>query len=144
MPYLPSELPKPVPTLDTREWWEACKRHELVFQRCTECATLRHPPGPVCGQCHSFAYDWQRSAGRGKVFSFSIVHYALVPALQDRVPYNVSVIELDDAPSVRLISNVVDVAARKLDVGLAVEVIWEEVGELTLPRFRRASSAAGG
>jgi uncharacterized OB-fold protein len=66
------------------------------------------------------------------------VHHVYLPSLQDRVPYNVSVVTLDDAPGVRLVTNVIDVTAAELAIDLAVELVWEAAGEQTLPRFRRA------
>jgi hypothetical protein len=138
MAYLPNDMPAPTPTLDNEAWWQACRRRELVFQSCSSCAALRHPPSPICPRCHAFDHDWQESAGRGRVYSFTWVHHVYLPGLKDRVPYNVAVIVLDDAPGVRLVSNVVDVAPAELRVDLAVELVWEEAGEFTLPRFRKA------
>ena len=31
--------PLPKPTLDTKPYWDAAKRHELVIQRCKDCGT---------------------------------------------------------------------------------------------------------
>ena len=102
------------------------------------CGELRHPPGPVCRRCHGFDCEWQPSRGSGRVYSFTWVHHVYLPSLQDRVPYNVSVVTLDDAPGVRLVTNVIDVTPPELTIGLAVELVWEAAGEQMLPRFRRA------
>jgi uncharacterized OB-fold protein len=136
--YLPEDLAVPIPTLDNQAWWEACNRHELVFQRCARCGELRHPPGPACRRCHSFDCEWQPSRGRGTVYSFTWVHHVYLPRLQDRVPYDVSVVTLDDAPGVRLVTNVIDVTPQDLTIGLPVELVWEMAGEQAVPRFRRA------
>ena len=138
MSYLPEDLAAPIPTLDNQAWWDACNRRELVFQRCRACGELRHPPGPVCRRCHGFDCEWQRSRGRGHVYSFTWVHHVYLPSLQDRVPYNVSVVTLDDAPGVRLVTNIIDVTPPELSIGLAVALAWEAAGTQTLPRFRRA------
>jgi uncharacterized OB-fold protein len=138
MTYLPEDLASPIPTLDNQAWWDACNRRELVFQRCRGCGELRHPPGPVCRRCHGFDCEWQPSRGRGRVYSFTWVHHVYLPSLQDRVPYNVSIVTLDDARGVRLVTNVIDVTAAELTIGLPVELAWEAAGEQTLPRFRRA------
>jgi len=138
MSYLPEDLATPIPTLDNQEWWDACRRRELCFQRCTGCGDLRHPPSPACPRCHRFECEWRRSAGRGQVYSFTWVHHVYLPSLKDRVPYNVTIVTLDDAPGVRLITNIVDVTPAALTIGLAVEVAWEPTGDLVLPRFRTA------
>jgi uncharacterized OB-fold protein len=138
MPYLPPDLPRILPGRDDAPWWEALRRHELVIQRCAVCGTWRHPPGPVCAACHATAVRWERVSGRGRVFSFTVVHHAVHPSLAGRVPYNVVLVELPDAGRVRLVTNLIDVAPAEVQVGLDVEVVFEDLEDVTLPRFRRA------
>ena len=138
-PYLPAELPRLAPTRDDAAWWEALRHHELTVQRCRACGTWRHPPSPICPACRSSAARFERVSGRGRVFSYTIVHHAVHPALAGHLPYNVVLVELPDAGGVRLISNVVDVPPTDLRVGLEVEVVFEDLDDATtLPRFRRA------
>lgn len=66
-----------------------------------------------------------------------VVHRSTHPATDCSVPYNVSVIELDDCQGVLVTSNVVDCPAKSLRVGMPVELIWEETSPGTwLYRFR--------
>lgn len=53
-------------------------------------------------------------------------------------PYVVAVIELDDEPDVRLTSNVVDIAATEVELGLPVTVFFENWDDVWIPLFRRA------
>jgi hypothetical protein len=95
----------------------------------------------VCAACHSTDATWERVSGRGRVFSYTIVHHPVHPALAERVPYNVVLVELPDAGRVRIISNLVDVAPDDVRVGLEVEVTFEDIdADVTLPRFRRSGS----
>jgi len=55
------------------------------------------------------------------------------PAYQDRVRYNVSLIELDEG--LWMVSNVVNCDAEKVYTGMPLEVIYEDLGEYTLPKF---------
>ncbi len=137
-PYLPGELPRILPGRDDAPWWEALRRHQLLVQRCATCGAWRHPPAPLCASCHSTAVRWQQTSGGGRVFSYTIVHHAVHPALADRVPYNVVLVELPDAGGVRIISNLIDVPPQEVVVGLEVEVVFEDLDDVTLPRFRRA------
>jgi len=137
MPYLPADLPRIAPGRDEAPWWEALARHELVVQRCARCGTWRHPPAPLCAACHATAARFERVSGRGRVFTYTIVHHAVHPLLADRVPYNVVVVELPDAGGVHLISNLIDVPAAELRVGLEVQVGFEDLDDgVTLARFR--------
>jgi uncharacterized OB-fold protein len=135
--FFPDEMPMPAADAETAGWWEQAARHRLVVQRCLACGTDRHPPGPVCPACHSTEAAWAELPGTGTVYTFALVHQAFVPALGDRVPYVVAVIEPDGAQGVRLVSNVVGVDPGQVRIGLPVTVVWEDMGpELSLPRFR--------
>jgi uncharacterized OB-fold protein len=137
------ELAKIGPSAVTRPFWEACARRELRLQRCSSCGRFRHPPLPGCPRCGSPESDWPLLSGRGRVFSYTVVHHPALPALQGDVPYNVVVVELADAPGARLISNLLDVRPSALAIGLEVEIAWDEVrADLVLPRFRAVGGAA--
>ena len=66
---------KPLPARRgyAREFYEYCRKHELRFQRCTECGTWRHIPRDLCAKCSSTRWEWGKSSGRGKVFSWTTV-----------------------------------------------------------------------
>ena len=78
--------------------------------------------------------------GRGRVFTFTMVHHAAFPALAAELPYNVSAVVLDDVPGVRLVTNVVSVARDALRIDLPVTLAWDEPQPgVVLPRFRPAT-----
>jgi hypothetical protein len=56
-------------------------------------------------------------------------------------PYVVAMIEIDEEPDVRVVSNVVDVAPAALTVGLPVEVFFEERDDVWVPLFRPLEGA---
>jgi uncharacterized OB-fold protein len=127
------------PDATTAPFWDACRRRELRLQRCADCGAFRQPPSPGCPHCGSARSDWPLLSGRGTVFSYTIVHHAAVPPLAAELPYNVVVVELDDAPGARLISNVLGVGPSDVSVGMRVELAWDDAGpDIVLPRFRRA------
>jgi len=52
-----------------------------------------------------------------------------------------SVISLEGSGGLRIMSNLVDVDPEKIEIGMPVEVVWEDMSEdLAVPRFRPASS----
>ena len=125
------------PDADTREFWEHCRRRELRFQRCAACGRFRQPPLPGCPRCASSAHEWVQVGGRGRVFSYTVVHHAAVPVIQDDVPYVVIVVEFDEAPGARLVSNLIDAPADAARIGLRVDLVWDDVAaDVVLPRFR--------
>ena len=134
-------MPPPAPDEVTAPFWQACRERRLVVQRCTDCETHRAPPSAVCADCGSFGFTFDESAGRGRVFTYTVVYHAGHPAVMDAVPYAVAVVRLDDCGGVKLISNVVGCSYDEVRVDMPVEVVWDEVSaDLTVPRFRPAAA----
>src|SRR5262249_3763086 len=99
-----SEYKLPLPRMHgpAQDFYGFCKRHELRFQRCTQCGTWRHIPRDMCASCGSFGFEWARSSGRGKVFSWTTIAQPFLPQFAPLVPYAAAVIELDEG--VRMVS----------------------------------------
>ena len=131
---------KPLPRVDeeSRGWWEALARHELYFQRCRDCGTKRLYARAVCTSCMSSATGWVRASGRGRVYTFTVTHQNQAPGFREELPYVLALVELDEGP--RLMTNVVGCAPDAVRIGMAVEVVFDDVTpEVTLPKFRPAS-----
>ncbi len=129
--------PLPKPTADSAGFWEGCKRHELVIQQCTDCGKYRHYPQPMCPACHSMNREWSRVSGKGKIYTYVRCPQAFHPGWADEAPYGVVTVELDEG--VRMVSNMVDVKPEDLEIGMPVEVVFEDVtDEVTLPKFKLA------
>lgn len=138
MPYMPQGMPLPKPSGDDAPFWEATRKHELVIQRCSKCGTFRHLPAVACYNCQSFDHEWVRVSGKGVIFSYINIFHPVHPAVKERVPYNVVLVELPDAGNVRLIGNIVDTPFEALYVGMPVEVFFEDIDEqTTLPQWKR-------
>lgn len=133
--FFPDSMPPPMADSTTLPWWEAAAEHRLVVQRCTACNATRIPPAPVCSQCRSAEADWQEVSGRGEVYTYTLVHRPI--AMDQKLPYVIAVIALEGSGGLRMISNIVDVDADAVEIGMAVELVWEEMSEeLAVPRFR--------
>jgi len=129
---------KPLPLMDgfAEEFYAYCKRGELRFQRCTACGRWRHVPRHKCSACGAWEWEWAKSSGRGKVFSWTVARRPMHPAFTE-VPYAPAIIALEEGT--RLVSWVVDCAPEDLEMGMPVEVFFDAVTpEVTLPKFRRA------
>ena len=133
-----SPIPRPLPRMDglNGDFYRECARQRrLVFQRCQECGTLRHPPRVLCAECGSDQVSWAPSAGRGTIFSWTVTHQAPHPAFADQVPYAVVVAELEEGA--RIVASLRELVPADLELGLAVEVVLEEVSEgVLLPCVR--------
>jgi len=105
------------------EFYAYCSRGELRVQRC-ECGTWRHPPRVRCASCCSDRWVWQQSSGRGRVFSWTVVHQAMHPAFVDRVPYALVVVETEEG--MRVVTFLGDADPSVLHLELPVELGFEE------------------
>lgn len=134
-------LPQPIPDDDSLAFWEGCRARRLLLQRCFSCAAWRYPPRPICPQCGALDAEWVQVNGRGFIYSWVVAYHPVHPAVVNRVPYNVVLIELDEGP--RVVSNLLDTPPGDIIAGQRVEVVFQPVtAQLTLPLFKRIAEAA--
>ncbi len=136
MSLFPDGMPRPIADALTEPYWDAAREHRLVIQRCRSCHAFRHLPHELCGSCRSPEYEWVESAGRGRVFTYTIVGHSVHEATAGAVPYNVVVVELDDCGGVLVTGNVIDREPDHIAIGLPVEVAFDDVtDDVTVVRF---------
>lgn len=127
-----SQIPLPRPTALSKPHWDGCREGVLKVQRCVDCQALTFIPQPLCGQCQSKNMSWVESTGKGKVYSYTIVHRP--PRPQFATPYIVAIIEL--AEGWHMLSNVIECDHEKIHVDMPVEVVFKvQSEEITLPMF---------
>ena len=128
---------KPLPGIDAenKPFWDYSKQHELRMQKCSQCGKLRYPVTSICPYCLHPESEWIKLSGKGKVYSFAIVHRAPHPAFADKVPYAVAIIETEEGT--RLTSNIFGIKPEDVRVGMPVEVVFEDLNdEVALPQFK--------
>lgn len=131
-----TRLPAPVSNADSKVYWDAAARGELVLKRCTVCTKRHFPPRYLCPTCWSETLEWTRSTGKGAVHTFTVMHRAPMPAFGERLPYVVALIDLDEGP--RMMANILGEDALETKVGDRVSVCFEaRDGGMKLPQFRR-------
>jgi uncharacterized OB-fold protein len=137
--FFPDSMPPPMANATTLPWWEAAAEHRLVVQRCTASDQTRFPPAPLCPECRSFESDWKEVSGKGEVYTYTAVHRPI--AAEQTLPFVIAVIALEGSGGVRIMSNLVAVEPDAIEIGMAVEVVWEDMSaDLAIPRFRPVSS----
>jgi uncharacterized protein len=120
-----------------RDFWTAGVRGELRFWRCRHDGFYIHPWQPICPVCHSKDLQTEPVSGRATVASFSINYQAWMPGPE--LPYVVAIIEIVEQPSVRLTTNLVNLAPEDARIGMPVRVVFERHddpdGDIYLPLF---------
>jgi uncharacterized OB-fold protein len=130
--------PLPVPTPETRHFWEGCQNGELRLQRCKDCGDVYFPPQPFCPNCISRNVAVFQASGQATLHSYVIDHRPIADISDG--PIAIAVVELAEGP--RMMSNVRDLpqTPEALILDMPLEVVFEKQNdEITLPFFRPAS-----
>jgi uncharacterized OB-fold protein len=128
----------PVPLLndDNRDFWTGGRDGELRIIRCNECGYYIHPPSPRCPRCLGDDVEPSPVSGRGVVYTYTINQRAWSPGLE--VPYVIAIVQLDEQPDLRLMTNIVGCSADDVAIDMPVRVEFREQGEAFVPVFRPA------
>jgi acetyl-CoA acetyltransferase/uncharacterized OB-fold protein len=131
--------PLPELTPDTSWFWTSGEDGHLRIQRCTDCATLVHPPVPICPNCRS--RDWEPSvvSGTGSVVGFTVNEHQWHPAFPP--PYVLAVVALAEDADVRLTTSLVGCDPDDVHIGQAVSVRFEHDHDVWLPLFEPTGGA---
>lgn len=127
------------------EFWAGTARGELLVQACGACGAWRMPPRPMCPKCRSVEVRWDRTSGRGRIWSFIVPHPPLLPAFAQLAPYNAIVVELEEDASIRYAGNLVasadgpinEIDPATIRIGEPVRVVFCAVEDVMLPRWVR-------
>ena len=126
--------PIPVPTPISKPFWDGAKQHRLLLQRCAN-GDVFYYARSHCPVCLSNQLEWFDASGKGTVYSFTVARRATAPEFEADVPYTIGVIELAEGP--RMTSLVVEADPDSVRIGMAVEVVFDDINDETaLPYFR--------
>ncbi|HXA96248.1 MAG TPA: Zn-ribbon domain-containing OB-fold protein [Candidatus Dormibacteraeota bacterium] len=108
-------IPAPTPTPETAAFWEAAAKGRLLVKFCTACGKPHHYPRAICPFCNSDRTEWRDSAGRGTIYSFSVMRRA-------SPPYVLAYVTLEEG--VTMMTNLVDCDFDALRIGQPVRVVF--------------------
>lgn len=125
----------PVPTPETKHFWDGARESKLLLQRCEECERAYFPPRPHCPRCGTSRVTVFPASGRARLYSYTIDHINL----RDGSPVAVGVAELEEG--VRMMCNLleVDQTPEALQLDMPLQVVFQKINdEITLPQFKPA------
>ena len=136
--------PRPVPKPDevTAFFWDAAGAGRLELQRCGCCELYQYPPDVACVHCQGTDLTPAPVSGRGSLYSYTRVDRAFHAGFAEKLPYVIGLVELEEQPGLKLLTNIVGADPAQLKVGLPVEVTFEARRDMTLPQFRPAREQA--
>ncbi len=124
--------PRPAINRDNAFFWEGTRQNKLLVQQCSSCGEMRHPPGAMCPDCRSLEWETVEMSGRGEIYSFVNLHHPAVPPFDS--PNPIALVELEEG--IRIVAGLIDIKPRDVKIGLSVEVVFEEDGDITVALFR--------
>lgn len=127
---------RPVDDEFAGSFWSGARDHQLLIDRCQDCAFWIHHPRPMCPRCLGTNVTPEPVSGRGTIATHAITHRPPVPTDPDELPVLHVVVELEEQEGLRVASTLV--GHEPPTIGAPVEVVFEDHDGFTLPRFRLA------
>jgi uncharacterized OB-fold protein len=82
------------PLSDT--YYEGLERGELLIQTCRGCGTDNMYPRARCPVCYEPELDWKRAAGRGSLYSYTVLRAGPPTGFEGELPYGLGVVRLEE------------------------------------------------
>lgn len=124
----------PAPDHETQPWWDAAAEGRLVYKHCTACGHSFLYPRAFCPECWSEDVEWAESAGRGTVYTYSVVRQNDLPPFNERVPFVIAMVDLDEGP--RLMTNIEGCEPEDVKIGMPVQVDYVDESDYVKPVFK--------
>jgi uncharacterized OB-fold protein len=125
----------PVIDVESAPFWAGTRQHKFLIRHCNACGRSHFYPRHACPHCWSDNCEWRPSSGRGRIYSYTVIHHNEVLPFKEMLPYIVALIDLEEG--VRVTANIVEGTPEVMHVGMPVEVVYEHVTDaVTLPQFR--------
>lgn len=131
--------PKPLPTPETKHFWDGTKAGKLLLQRCGDTGQAYFPPRPFSPFTGTRDVEVFEASGRGTLLSY-VIHHRPAPGFTP--PYAIAVVKLEEGP--QMMTNIIDCpqTPEALVLDMPLEVAFVPLDDaITLPLFRPAGEA---
>ncbi|MXP24156.1 hypothetical protein GIY30_22730 [Gordonia sp. HNM0687] len=128
--------PAPWPAFESVEFWAGANEHKLKIQRCSETLNYIYPPDTVSPWTRRETLEYVEVSGRATLYSYAGLSQAFHAGFADHLPYVIALVELEEQPGLRMITNIVGTPLEELSIGLPLIVDFDDRGEQTVPVFR--------
>ncbi|MFC5589742.1 Zn-ribbon domain-containing OB-fold protein [Sporosarcina soli] len=121
---------RPLPKLDSvlfKPFLEGATKGKLLVQECQQTKKKIWPPRLISPYAPDAELRWVPIEGKGKVYTFNVVHRAFFPYYKEKVPYAIVIVELEDG--IRMLGNTMGINPNSISIGMPMEVAFEKVDE---------------
>ena len=130
---------KPLPTVsgETKPFWDACRRGQLLIQKCDRCDEYQFYPRGICANCWSEDIKWVTASGKGTLWTYTVTYQNRTPGFAEDVPYVLALVELEEG--VKMFTNIIECAPSDVSIGMPVEVTFRQAtNQISVPYFKPA------
>ena len=129
----PVEKPRPITDSLSKEWFEGAREGRFMIQRRNHDGGYQwYPRAHALGTLDS-SVEWVDASGRGRVHTFTVVHYTANAEFAGDCPYVLAIVELDEGP--RVTARIEECDPDVVRCGTPVEVRFRQDDDITLPYF---------
>jgi uncharacterized protein len=142
--YLPCEPDLPGNDLEglDAEFWAAAREGRIRIQRCNDCHRFQWGPEWICHHCYSESLGYGDVGLTAKIYSWERVWHASDSRMRTACPYLVLVVELDEAPGVRLFGNLLGDPRQEVVIGSPVVAEFEHHDGFSLIQWRATGGSS--
>jgi len=109
-------ITSPVVTAETQAFWNAAREGQFMIPLCTACGKAHWYPRAICPFCSSDKVQWREAAGKGTIYTFSVMRRV-------KEPYVIAHVTLAEGPT--MLTNIVDCDFDQLRIGQPVAVVFQ-------------------
>lgn len=132
----------PIIDVGIDDWWKAGADGRLLIEECASCGHAYLYPRRMCPSCWSDDVRWRDVSGRGVLYTYSVVRMNDLPPFNERVPYVLAMVDLEEGP--RLMTNLEGVSLADIEIGMAVQFRPRSLDEgIAAPVFVSAVKGEG-
>lgn len=128
------------PVLDdsNRFFWTSGEDGRLRFLRCQGCGYWLHPPLPRCPRCGGRDVAPEAVSGRAELYTYTVNHQSWDGSTE---PYAIALVTFPelDQDELRLTTNIVGVPVDELQIGMPLQVVFEQHDQVWFPLFEPAA-----
>jgi hypothetical protein len=121
-----------MPTI--QNFYNYCFERKLMGTKCTKCSAIMCPPRAICRKCLSDKFEWVEFKGRGKLLTYTIIHFPPTQ-FQALAPYAVGIVKLEEGP--QLSAMIKNVKVEEIRIGMPLQVDYETAIPREWPRWAR-------
>jgi uncharacterized OB-fold protein len=114
-------------------FWQKIEQGQLWLQQCCSCQRYIFYPRSFCPHCWQRELNWVKVSGKGKVYSYTVVHTSALPDFKDKTPYIYALIDLQEG--IRMAGNLAE-DHRHIYPGMPVQAYITHQSGKYLPVFR--------